>query len=152
LKEVDPSKLIREAVENAGKLNKGKSIRLSASLEELPKRSVLDPVLIYQAFFNILMNAYQHTSDGDSIDIHGRTDGALMSISVRDSGKGISEDVLPYVFDPFFSTRKEDGGNGLGLAITKKIVERHRGSILVRSDMGEQTVFQITLPVQADRP
>ncbi len=152
LKEVDPSKLIREAVENAGKLHKGKSVRLSASLEELPDCSVLDPVLMYQAFFNILMNAYQHTSDGDTIDIDGRTDGTLMKISVRDTGKGISEDILPYVFDPFFSTRKDDGGNGLGLAITKKIVERHRGSIQVSSDLGKETVFQITLPVQADRP
>ncbi len=149
LKEVSPAKLIRDAVESAGKQNESKRVRLAASLEGLPERAVLDPVLMYQVFFNILTNAYQHTSDGDTIEIHGHTDGTVMSISVKDTGTGIPEDILPYIFDPFFSTRKDTGGNGLGLAITRKIIERHHGSIRVTSEPGEETIFEITLPVQA---
>lgn len=149
LKEVNPATLVNDAIKSAVKQNNGKRVRLTTSLHGLPDRSVLDPVLIYQAFFNILANAYQHTSDGDTIDIHGDTDGAVMNVRVRDTGMGIPEDILPYIFDPFFSTRKDTGGNGLGLAITKKIIERHSGSIRVTSVPGEETIFQITLPVQA---
>jgi len=94
------------------------------------------------------MNAYQHTSDNDTIEVQGNTIGTAMHIRVRDTGTGIPEDILPSIFDPFFSTRKEAGGSGLGLAITKKIIERHRGSIQVTSRLGEGTVFQIVLPLQ----
>jgi two-component system NtrC family sensor kinase len=152
LKEVNPAALVNDAIKSAVKQQNGKRVRLSASLQGLPDRSVLDPVLIYQAFFNIITNAYQHTSDGGSIVIHGSTSGTDMHVSVRDSGMGIPDDVLPYIFDTFFSTRKDTGGSGLGLAITKKIIERHKGSIRVSSKPGEETVFQISLPVQAGLP
>jgi signal transduction histidine kinase len=96
-------------------------------------------------FFNLLANACQHTSDGDSIEVQGApsyVDADMVRVRCRHSGTS-----SPRV-DPFFSTRKESGGSGLGLAITKKIIERHRGSIQVTSRMGEGTVFQIVIPLQ----
>ena len=148
LKEAAPAKIIEDALESTRKQNNGKEVLVKASLEGLPDRAVIDPVLLYQVFFNLLMNAYQHTSDGDSIEVQGSTINAAMHIQVRDTGSGIPEDILPSIFDPFFSTRKESGGSGLGLAITKKIIERHRGTIQVASRIGEGTVFQIVLPLQ----
>ncbi len=149
LKETNVAKLVQDAVKSAAKQHDGVQPRLGMSLEGLPEQSVLDPVLVYQAFFNIITNAYQHISDGDAIYIHGSKDGAVMNITVRDTGMGIPDDVLPSIFDPFFSTRKDTGGNGLGLAITKKIIERHNGSIRVSSKLGEGTVFYISLPIKA---
>ena len=148
LKEAAPARIIEDALESARKQNNGKQVLVQASLEGLPDRAVIDPVLLYQVFFNLLMNAYQHTSDNDTIEVQGNTIGTAMHIRVRDTGTGIPEDILPSIFDPFFSTRKEAGGSGLGLAITKKIIERHRGSIQVTSRLGEGTVFQIVLPLQ----
>lgn len=147
LKEINPAKLIDSAVKSAVKQQNGTQVRLVISLQGLPERSTLDPVLMYQAFFNIITNAYQHSRNGDSIYIYGSSDGRIMNVTVRDTGIGISDDILPYIFDPFFSTRKDTGGNGLGLAITKKIIERHNGSIQVASKPGEGTIFHITVPV-----
>jgi signal transduction histidine kinase len=148
LKEAAPAKIIEDALESARKQNNDKRVMVKTSLEGLPDRAVIDPVLMYQVFFNLLMNAYQHTSDTDTIEVRGNTIGTAMHIRVRDTGTGISGDILPSIFDPFFSTRKESGGSGLGLAITKKIIERHRGTIQVTSRLGEETVFQIVLPLQ----
>ena len=148
LKEAAPAKIIEDALESTRKQNNGKQVLVQVSLEGLPERAVLDPVLMYQVFFNLFMNAYQHASDGDSIEVHGSTLDGAMHIRVRDTGAGIPEDILPSIFDPFFSTRKETGGSGLGLAITKKIIERHRGTIKVASKISEGTVFQIVLPLQ----
>jgi signal transduction histidine kinase len=99
---------------------------------------------------NVLSNAYQFTPRGGHIDVQGSTEGDFMTIVVRDKGTGISGDILPYIFEPFYSTRKDNGGSGLGLAITKKIIERHNGSIRVESTPGEETVFSIRLPVKVD--
>lgn len=148
LKEVGPAKIIEDALDSARKQNNGKQVLVTEALQALPAKAVLDPVLMYQVFFNLLMNAYQHTSDGDSIEVQGSTLDAAMHIQVRDTGTGIPEDILPSIFDPFFSTRKESGGSGLGLAITKKIIERHQGTIQVTSRAGEGTVFQIVLPLR----
>jgi signal transduction histidine kinase len=150
LQEVSPAKIIQDALESVRKQNNGKQINLALSLQRLPERAVLDAVLMYQVFFNLLMNAYQHTSDGDTIEVHGEAAEGMISVRVRDTGTGIPADILPSIFDPFFSTRKDTGGSGLGLAITKKIIERHRGKIEVASTPGEGTVFHIIVPVRAD--
>jgi signal transduction histidine kinase len=150
LKETNIAKIIQDALDSARKQNDDKQVKVSLTLQDLPERAVLDPVLMYQVFFNLLMNAFQHTSDGDSIEVQGSTDDSKMHIRVSDTGTGIPEDVLPSIFEPFFSTRKETGGSGLGLAITKKIIERHKGTIEVASRAGEGTVFQIVLPLSAE--
>jgi signal transduction histidine kinase len=65
-------------------------------------------------------------------------------LSVIDSGKGIAEQTLAKIFEPFFSTRQ--GGSGLGLPTTRKIIEAHGGTIAVQSEVGKGTKFTITLP------
>ena len=70
-------------------------------------------------------------------------------MEVEDDGVGIPADVLPNLFEPFFTTKEKGHGVGLGLAISKGIVERHRGRIDVESKPGQGTKFTVSLPVDA---
>jgi signal transduction histidine kinase len=73
-------------------------------------------------------------------------DGRTVLITVEDSGCGIASDILPHIFEPFFSTKHEGARIGLGLATTFGIIERHHGTIDVHSRLGQGTVFTIVLP------
>ena len=69
-----------------------------------------------------------------------------MVIEISDTGSGISQEILPLIFEPFFSTKTKESGSGLGLAVVYGIVHRHGGAISVDSEVGVGTTFQITLP------
>jgi two-component system NtrC family sensor kinase len=81
---------------------------------------------------------------------HGADPEFLMSdsvhIQIRDNGKGIPEEYLPHIFEPFFST-KEEKGTGLGLWVSQGIVQAHGGSIKLRSREGRGTTFNVALPI-----
>jgi signal transduction histidine kinase len=83
------------------------------------------------------------------IDIQLSKDASEIKIQVRDDGAGIAPDVLPQIFEPFLTTKESGHGVGLGLAISRGIVERHSGRIEVQSELGRGTTFTITLPSQA---
>jgi signal transduction histidine kinase len=68
-----------------------------------------------------------------------------LSVRVIDSGKGISQDNLRRIFEPFFTTKGEGKGTGLGLSIVKNIVDQHRGTITVQSEVGAGTTFEVVL-------
>jgi len=100
---------------------------------------------------NLFANALRHTSSGGVIELAARAEGESIVLSVVDSGAGIAAEHVPYVFDRFYkadAARKHNaGGSGLGLSITKAIVQRHGGSIHVDSVPG-RTAFTIVLPHQ----
>nr|WP_291353786.1 ATP-binding protein [Desulfosporosinus sp.] len=68
-----------------------------------------------------------------------------MTLSISDSGCGIPEECIVNIFEPFFTTK--EGGTGLGLCVCKNIVDRHKGTIIVTSKLGEGTTFTIKLPI-----
>ncbi len=74
-----------------------------------------------------------------------------IELVIRDDGIGIPDEHLAHIFEPFYTT-KEAGGSGLGLAISQNIVERHGGTIEVKSVVGEGTTFTIVLPIDSQRP
>ena len=74
----------------------------------------------------------------------------LVRIDVRDQGKGIPEDHLDQIFEPFFSTKEAGRGTGLGLSITRGIVQEHGGWIEAESEPGKGTCFSVYLPVSAE--
>ena len=84
-----------------------------------------------------------------TIDTSARRHGAV-EVAVRDKGHGIAADALDRVFDPFFTTKT--GGLGMGLAISRSIVEAHGGRLSASSDGGTGTVFRFTLPAVETRP
>lgn len=118
-------------------------------------RGMYDPDKIKQVILNLFHNAVQHT-DADQgtihIALHARDTGA--TLTVRDNGSGISADHLPHVFDRFYrsdsSRTRKYGGSGLGLSITKSIVDAHNGNISVESTPGGGTVFKVSLPCLLD--
>ncbi len=98
---------------------------------------------IRQAFLNILINALQATSAGGRVVITARRTDGRATISFGDSGAGIPGDVLARMFEPFFTTKAD--GTGLGLAVTKKIIETHGGTLEVESAPGQGTTVVLSL-------
>jgi signal transduction histidine kinase len=96
------------------------------------------------------MNARDAMPKGGNLWLETRlsSDDADVEIRVRDDGAGIAPDVLPHIFEPFLTTKETGRGVGLGLAISRGIVEGHGGHIEVASELGRGTTFTITLPVQ----
>lgn len=108
--------------------------------------------LIQRVVYNLLDNALKFTEEGDSITVETSVVGRKAYIVVADTGSGISEEALPYVFDRFHkgddkSRGKNKQGTGLGLAIVKQIILNHHEEIKVRSKLGEGTKFEFTLPL-----
>lgn len=120
----------------------------------LPVRGDADE--LRQVFLNVLLNAYQATPEFGSISMTSgmsptntlgtETDGILATLTIADTGPGISEDRLSHIFEPFYSTKK--AGTGLGLPICLQIMNRHGGQIRVESQVGRGTTVILTLPLR----
>jgi signal transduction histidine kinase len=114
-----------------------------------------DSVQIEQVLLNLLINARQAMlGKGGSLTVKAAVDGAEVRIQVIDTGPGIPENLLPKIFQPFFTTKgtarkDESKGTGLGLAICKDIIEHHKGRIAVESQVGRGTTFSVYLPAAA---
>jgi D-amino acid aminotransferase len=104
----------------------------------------LDKELFKQALLNLLLNAQQAMPEGGEVVVQASADGDSVSLRVIDTGRGMSPEVLARAFKPFYSTR--NGGSGLGLPTTRRIIEAHGGSITVESEVGKGTRFTIRLP------
>ena len=114
---------------------------------------VCAPSQINQVFLNLLTNAAQATGGGNGvITLTTRRDGDGVAVEVADNGTGIAPDVLPKIFDPFFSTKDVGQGTGLGLSISYKIVQQHGGRIDVASTVGSGTRFTVWLPLALPAP
>lgn len=104
------------------------------------------PGKLNQVFTNILSNASQAISGAGKIFIKTAFDGDIVTISIKDTGKGMTEEVKRRIFEPFFTTKDVGEGTGLGLSITYGIIEEHDGNIEVYSEPGKGSEFVITLP------
>lgn len=140
--------------------------RTAMSLEPLYKEKALallreiqpdvimtvDTAKLRRSVENLLQNALRYTDSGGKVVLSLKTRGALAEISVQDSGIGICEKDMPFIFERFYRTDKsrtrESGGMGIGLAIAKAIVEAHGGDIVVESKEGRGSKFTITLPIR----
>jgi signal transduction histidine kinase len=110
----------------------------------IPLLSV-DPELIKTCIFNIILNAFQAMPDGGEIKVETKTINNKIQIIVRDTGIGVSKEKIPHLFEPFYSTKSN--GLGLGLAITKGVIEKHRGKVDFKSEEGKGSIMTITLPI-----
>jgi anti-sigma regulatory factor (Ser/Thr protein kinase)/PAS domain-containing protein len=107
----------------------------------------MDKAQIEQALINLALNAIEATGPGGKITINSRfaSKADMVEITVSDTGKGISEEDVDRIFEPFYTT--SESGTGLGLAITHGIIEQHGGTVEVESKMGQGTSFIIRLPL-----
>ncbi len=107
---------------------------------------------IEQVVLALVINAIDAMSNGGNLFLSTRRvpDSTDIQIEVRDDGVGMPPEVLSKMFEPFFTTKEHGRGLGLGLAISRNIVERHAGKIAVTSEPGHGTTFRITLPIQGN--
>lgn len=105
-----------------------------------------------QVIVNLLSNALKYTQQGGRVDVTVKASADTTEISIKDNGRGIPDDDLPHIFERFYRADKSrnrlTGGAGIGLTITKAIVEAHKGKIQVQSKVDEGTEFSISLPKQ----
>ena len=105
------------------------------------------PSQINQVFLNLLNNAAHAIEKKGIILIKTYVDDKYVHISFQDNGKGIPKDILPQIFNPFFTTKAIGEGTGMGLSISYKIIEQHHGHIKVVSKVGKGTKFVVSLPI-----
>jgi two-component system phosphate regulon sensor histidine kinase PhoR len=104
-----------------------------------------DAAMINRVIRNLLDNAIKHTNSGGVVTIRVTDRGSEILVSVKDTGTGIPEDHLPYVFDAFYRAGRDSKGSGLGLAIARTIVELHGGKMWAQSAPHEGSTFRFTL-------
>ena len=109
---------------------------------------VCDPDQIQQALVALLINAAEAVEgrEQQTLTVRASSDGDSAVIGVADTGPGIPENLLPQIFEPFVSTKEEQSGVGLGLAVVYGIVERHGGRLDVQTVLGTGTTFTVHLP------
>lgn len=106
----------------------------------------IDSKEFFQCFNHIIKNACDAMPEGGTININTKKAEDKLLLTVKDYGLGISESLHDKIFEPFMSHGKREG-TGLGLSVTKKIIEEHGGTISVKSELGEGATFSVTLPI-----
>ena len=142
---VDLNDVVQHLVDFLHPRAKQQSIQLSAALADGALICAVDRSLIQQALLNLCLNAQQAMPQGGELTIATTADDDQVQVDICDTGVGIEPDLLERVFAPFFSTKKD--GSGLGLPLTRRIVNEHGGTITVQSEPGKGSRFTVRLPL-----
>jgi len=121
-------------------------IEIVRDYRELPKIDA-EPGQLAQVFLHLINNASEAMDGTGKLSVATRAAGQHVEIDIGDTGPGISEDMLPVIFDPFVTTKASEAAGGIGLTVVRQIVERLGCHVRVRSKAGAGTVFTIMLPV-----
>jgi signal transduction histidine kinase len=128
---------------------------LHVTVDTLPLEVTGDPDRLLEAVTNVVANAVAYNVPDGSVRIAMREAAGMAEVSITDTGIGIAPGDLALVFDPFFradhARTRDAGGAGLGLTLTRSIIERHGGRIVCSSEQGKGTTFSLRLPVAEDR-
>ncbi len=141
--------VISKAMENVQPQATRKDVEIISSVQEALQPVNGDEGTLVEVIVNILGNAIKYSRSGSQINLKAEEAGDDIVISVADTGIGISKEDLPYVFNDFFTGKdgqKVEKSSGLGLAISRRIVEAHNGSISAESELGKGSTFIIHLP------
>ncbi|HEX6647955.1 MAG TPA: PAS domain S-box protein [Pyrinomonadaceae bacterium] len=154
IKPVTVSYIIEEALDAIRPAAEAKSIQLNVSIDPDADHLRADPGRLQQIIWNLLSNSIKFTASAGKVIVDVRRTGPMVAISVSDTGEGINPTFLPYVFDRFqqadSSVTRKHGGLGLGLAITRHLVEMHGGSVEAHSEgEGRGAKFTVKLPTPA---
>ena len=136
-------------MEGAGKLDKRESVLIIP--DGFSARISIDPKYFFRVLDNLFSNALSHTVKGDRIELGCREHEGVVEIFLSDSGSGIPEEFIPFLFERSFvgASARTPGktGSGLGLSIARSIVEKHGGTIRCDSKQGEGATFTVSLPI-----
>ncbi len=128
-------------------LTRFKNVTVEVRRSTEPAIVRVDRIHIQQALVNLINNAAQAMPKGGAIRISSGTDSGLGFITVADEGDGIDEETLERIFEPFFTTKPKGEGTGLGLSLSRKLLEANGGSIDVETHPGEGSAFTMRLPL-----
>jgi signal transduction histidine kinase/CheY-like chemotaxis protein len=154
---VELASAVQEALEALHPAADAKGIVLRVDMDPDVGSIAADPARLQQIVWNLLMNAVKFTPRGGQVLLRVERSESTVTILVRDTGQGITPDMLPHVFERFrqadSSSTRTHGGLGLGLALVKHLVELHGGDVVAASDGdGQGASFTVTLPVAAAAP
>lgn len=135
-----------DLVKNQFKLSK---VKIDYNINENLPPIYGDKKLFTQVFINLFINAIDAMPSGGilSVEVIHEKNLGFLAVKVIDTGKGIPTHLLKSIFNPFFTTKPEGAGTGLGLSVSKGIIEKHGGDIEVESDIGKGTTFTVHLPI-----
>jgi signal transduction histidine kinase len=143
--------IVSKAVDTVRPHATRKDVELVALVKE-PLRPVNgDEGTLVEVIVNLLGNAVKYSRAGSQVTVRAEEAGKELVVAVSDTGLGISKEDLPHIFDDFYSGKADQGverGSGIGLAIGRRIVEAHDGSISVTSELGKGSTFEIRLPLK----
>lgn len=142
----DLSLVLGELIDFFGPMARNDHIKINCYLPADLPSVPLDSEIFKQAILNLLLNAKQAMPRGGEITIQAARLENTLLLSLIDTGNGIKPESIEKIFKPFYSTNQ--GGTGLGLPTTRKIIEGHGGTIDVQSELGKGTKFSIRLPMQ----
>jgi signal transduction histidine kinase len=149
---LDLAPLLRRCVEVAGVGGRVQRVRVRASVPRSLPGVLGDEERLERVFTNLLSNAVKFTPPGGSVDLDADAVSGenLVRVAISDTGRGIPPEDIAFVFDPYWQgmTRGARGGFGLGLAIAKRVVSAHGGTITVSSEVGAGTTFTVDLPAE----
>lgn len=150
LQPIDARKVIEDSLRIVEAQAADQNIKISLTERENVPQITGDAEILRSVFNNLFINAVQATDQaGGTLDVVISPADNFVKIEISDSGKGISEENLSKIFEPYFSTKET--GTGLGLAIVKKVIELHNGTIEVESEEDEGTSFTVKLPISDER-
>jgi signal transduction histidine kinase len=153
LSQVALPELLRSAVSMHSERASRGGLELAVSTEPEEIAVTADERRVRQIVFNLLSNAVKFTPAGGKVDVAARLDDGQVDIAVADTGPGIPAEDLDTIFEEFEQTpdgRQADEGTGLGLPLSRKLVELHGGRIWVESELGRGSTFHFTLPVRQE--
>lgn len=148
-KDTSIASVISKAVESVEPHATRKDITIQTALAEDIHDVLGDEGTLIEAIVNITGNAIKYSPAGSTIEIKATNRDDKIVISIRDEGIGISKEDLPFIFEDFYTStadRQIERGSGVGLALTKRIIEAHNGTITVESDLGKGSTFELCLP------
>jgi len=153
--ELDVRALLRKSITKLRSAHPERQVRADIP-SDLPSITA-DPVLLRRVVDNLLDNAHKYTEERDRpISLSAESDGATVTIQVKDEGMGIRPEDLPRVFEPFFradrSRTRSTGGLGLGLPLARRIVAAHEGTLTLTSEVGRGTSARIEIPTHPNTP
>ncbi len=136
--------LIKSFIYRINDLIKQRNIELTYTCHSKKPKALVDEKRLNQVFMNLFNNSLEAIKDRPKIEIELSENKDNFIISFRDNGSGVRKDIIDKIYEPFYTTKKK--GAGLGLYVTKSIIEGHNGTIEVNSDAKSYTEFLITLP------
>ncbi|MBA4603837.1 HAMP domain-containing protein [Thermoactinomyces sp. AMNI-1] len=151
--ELPLNELVLRVIRKFQGLARERQVQLCADLGDSLPMVYWDEDKIEQVLTNLVDNAIRHTPSQGSVTVHAYFQNKKVYLEIEDTGSGIPEEDLPFVFERFYKadkarTRGQSGGTGLGLSIARHLVNAHRGNITVKSQLGKGATFRVELPVR----